>query len=108
MFYTYIQNNSGGSFEINDELKHFVIIEADNGKEADSIAEKVGIYFDGVENGIDCSCCGDRWDRASYEEGTNTPKIYGGEIQDVLNYSQPFKEAIIYYKNGKKEVFKRE
>ena len=28
------------------------------------LAEDIGLYFDGVEQGMDCSCCGDRWYRA--------------------------------------------
>ena len=24
------------------------------------------VYFDGVEKGLDCSCCGDRWSRFMY------------------------------------------
>ena len=32
-------------------------------QEADTRAEKFGIYFDGVKNGQDCDCCGDRWRR---------------------------------------------
>lgn len=58
MFYFYSQNNSGGSFRppaIN------VIVEASSAAEADSIAEGLGLYFDGVG---DCSCCGDRWHKA--------------------------------------------
>lgn len=34
MFYTYRQNNSGGVFEVNDNVKHYVIIEADSAIEA--------------------------------------------------------------------------
>lgn len=59
MFYVYRQNNSGGSFRppaIN------VIVEASSAVEADSIAEGVGIYFNGED---DCPCCGYRWDQAS-------------------------------------------
>lgn len=49
MFYTYRQNNSGGSFKITKKIKHFVIIEADSAKEANKKAEHIGIYFDGVK-----------------------------------------------------------
>lgn len=58
MFYVYRQNNSGGSFRT---PAISVIVEADNATEADTIAETVGIYFDGAG---DCSCCGNRWDNA--------------------------------------------
>ena len=58
MFYVYRQNNSGGSFlppAVN------VIVEADNAAEADTIADGVGIYFNGEG---DCPCCGYRWSEA--------------------------------------------
>ena len=29
--------------------------------EANTKACDIGIYFDGVANGADCECCGDRW-----------------------------------------------
>ena len=62
MFYFYSQNNSGGSFRppaIN------VIVEASCAAEADTIAEGLGLYFDGIG---DCPCCGDRWHRAEDDE----------------------------------------
>ena len=64
MFYVFRQNNSGGSWDI-DELNcigKIVIVEADNEDLAVEEALKIGLYFDGVKKGIDCECCGDRWD----------------------------------------------
>ncbi|MCA0117412.1 hypothetical protein [Bacillus sp. RSS_NA_20] len=60
-FYEYTQNNSGGHFEVNDKVCHRLFIEAENLAEADSIAESLGVYFNGVTDGVDCGCCGDRW-----------------------------------------------
>jgi len=62
-YYLYNQNNSGGSFDIDDKkgIGPRVWIEASNRAEAHERATSLGIYFDGVEKGIDCSCCGDRW-----------------------------------------------
>lgn len=60
-FYEYNQNNSGGSFTVNKELAHRVFIEAENRERADEIAFGLGIYFNGVNDGVDCRCCGDRW-----------------------------------------------
>ncbi len=58
-FYEYDQNNSGGNFGP-PAIK--VFIEANSVVEAYEIAQdKYGIYFDGVDNGMDCDCCGDRW-----------------------------------------------
>ena len=60
-FFLYRQNNSGGHFVVDDNLSREVAIEADTEEQANDIAEGYGIYFNGVSEGIDCPCCGDRW-----------------------------------------------
>ena len=60
-FYEYSQNNTGGSFATDDNLCHRLFIEANSSDEADSIAEGLGCYWNGVDEGSDCPCCGDRW-----------------------------------------------
>ena len=62
MFYEFRQNNSGGHFDVDENLCHRLYIEADTQSEAISKAEELGCYWDGVYKGIDCPCCGDRWD----------------------------------------------
>lgn len=89
MFFTFHQNNSGGSFHIDHKVTQFVIIEAKNAKQANSIAESIGIYFDGCENDRDCSCCGDRWYRTSDYDGKDKPLLYG---EDPSNYKSMFVE----------------
>lgn len=61
MFYQFDQNNSGGSFDVDENVCHRLFIEAYSLEEATDKAESLGCYWDGVENGIDCPCCGDRW-----------------------------------------------
>ena len=61
MFFEYNQNNSGGSFDVDSQVCHRVIIEANDKDDAYFIAQSKGIYFNGVHNGKDCECCGDRW-----------------------------------------------
>jgi hypothetical protein len=63
MLYEFRQNNSGGAFVINSTLDTNLWIEADSPKEANKAAQSIGVYFDGCEIGVDCSCCGDRWHR---------------------------------------------
>ena len=58
-FYEFYQNNSGGYFDTSVPLCLWV--EASSAEEACAIAEEHGVYFDGVDKGIDCECCGDRW-----------------------------------------------
>lgn len=66
--YQFKQNNSGGHFIINDEVCPNVYITAKNSKEANEKAESIGIYFDGVIEGVDCPCCGDRWHRVDEDD----------------------------------------
>lgn len=77
-FYTFRQNNSGGSF-IGTECH---IIEADNATQANHKAYQYDIYFDGCASGRDCSCCGDRWYEV-YDEGDEQPKYYGIVLDTV-------------------------
>ena len=64
-FYHFSQNNSGGGFHFEPDrgISAHVIIEAKDENEAVDRAERIGLYFDGVEDDLDCECCGDRWDR---------------------------------------------
>lgn len=62
-FYLFDQNNSGGNFDTDDKLCHRLLIEASSSEEATEIAEQLGCYWNGVDEGIDCECCGDRWRR---------------------------------------------
>lgn len=80
MFYTYVQNNSGGKFITDNHVGEFVIIEASSYKEANTLAESHGVYFNGCNNDIDCYCCGDRWNE-SYD-GSEEPMIYGRTIEE--------------------------
>lgn len=75
MFYELTQNNSGGYFKVDDKLCNMLIIEADSEKEALNKAEDLGCYWDGVDKGIDCPCCGDRWYRYAEEIKINSPCI---------------------------------
>ncbi len=59
MFYCFGQNNPGGFFDGAQVL----IVEAASSQEAQELALKEGVYFDGVSSGRDCECCGDRWFR---------------------------------------------
>lgn len=108
MFYTFDQNNSGGEFVVNDQVAHYVIIEAASAKEANEIAESKGIYFNGCKEGNDCPCCGDRWCSA-YEEGDKSPLIYG---QPPEKYKNMFAKkgqvyCYVYWKSGKVSTFKQ-
>ena len=96
-FYHFSQNNSGGSFDVqpNEGIDVNVIIEAPSAPEANTIAEGIGIYFNGCSTGIDCSCCGDRWYKVDYYEGSEKPGIYGNPFEKDDSHS-----GYIHYLNG--------
>ena len=105
MFYTFSQNNSGGSFDIDHMLAHFVIIEADTAEEANTIAESVGIYFNGCDEGMDCDCCGDRWySQWDDKDGTEEPMIYDRAPEAYSCMFTPVDKPYchVYYKDGLK------
>ena len=107
MFYTFHQNNSGGEFKVDEDTKHYTIIEANNAEEANQIAiNKTDIYFDGVERGWDCPCCGDRWCKVDDLDGTDKPTIYGKDVFEY-KFSMGFREEfIVHYADGRKVVGK--
>lgn len=111
-FYTYDQNNSGGSFEFDHRngISLYVIVEADSAGEADEKAEDIGLYFDGA---YDCSCCGNRWHEAggwwSDDEGDQYPSVFGRPVwekeEDSLFSSIRWEQegtpfAYVHFANG--------
>lgn len=112
MFFDYRQNNSGGSFVFDKKrgISVNVIIEANSAKDADEIAQSKGLYFDGVSEGFDCECCGDRWyPRDNYfstEEGDPVPSLYGTPLTEHASYvrwAEP--DTFIHYLDGRVEAF---
>ena len=115
-FYQFDQNNSGGSFVVDDDLCHRLFIEADSADEATAIAESMGVYFDGVDDGMDCECCGDRWYRQWPTDGKTLPIKFGDKMFDTIEeyaqymadtYGWTKPDARIFYKDGtRKEIFR--
>jgi len=79
-YFEYRQKNSGGYYYGPAKI---VIIEAHDGAHADTIAvDTFDIYFDGLETGMDCDCCGARWYSARGDEGDPVPSHYGKPITE--------------------------
>lgn len=102
-FYEFGQNNSGGSFVVDDKLCHRVVIEADNAEVANQKAESLGIYFDGVSSGSDCECCGDRWYPCDEYDTID-------DIDDLQNLADQYgwttPDIRVFYSDGSvKEIF---
>lgn len=110
-FYTFNQNNSGGSFHVDGNVCHYVIIEATSSQDANDRAERIGIYFDGVSRGRDCPCCGSRWSTIwSDEDGDEEPLIYGQspESFDFGKYNLSRKGEVqcrIHFVDGSKKEY---
>ena len=119
-FFEFDQNNSGGSFDVDDKICHRLFIEAESSEEATEIAESLGCYWDGCAQGIDCNCCGDRWSSDPDEvELPYTWEPFQGdaiEVKTIEEYAQyeadtwgwTSPDGRIFYKNGKViEIFRR-
>jgi glutamine amidotransferase-like uncharacterized protein len=97
-FYVYWQNNSGGYFIKNDDVREEVVIEADYEYKANETLEIITERYSEC-----CSCCGERW--------SNYPRR---ELETVEEYKEWFKkegwheDSIIYYADGKKEIIYKE
>ena len=97
-FLTYHQNNSGGYYLIDDNVKHYVIIEGYDMWQIEAKANSV--LSDYREY---CSCCGRRW--SSYfddEDLTEEPMIYNKSVYEYVSHWS--EQAIIYYLDGTREV----
>ena len=106
-FYQFSQNNSGGFFK-NDHksgIAEYVIIEASSAKQANKLAESIGIYFDGCVLGVDCGCCGDRWYSVDESDGDAVPTIYGESIAEWVENETVIPKGYVHYLNGTLKKF---
>jgi hypothetical protein len=71
-YFEFSQNNSGGGWQVDHEagIAEKVFVQASSVSEANEKAKDIGIYFDGLDTGRDCSCCGSRWSECwEHDEG---------------------------------------
>lgn len=109
-WYEFTQNNTGGSFEVNDDVTHRLFIEADTKTIAEEKAFRLGVYYNGVDDGIDCGCCGDRWYGCDEVElphysGADTVEESAQWLADQYGWCEP--DARIFYCDGRiKEIYR--
>jgi hypothetical protein len=112
-FFTFHQNNSFGTFEYDKEkgITCTVIIEVVDADDSVNRAENIGLYFEGVSDGSDCPCCGDRWSRPRSDDGTEVPEYYGEDVRRELS-NKPLRflkddqqEIAVHYLDGRIEWF---
>ncbi len=92
------QNNSGGSFITDENLCSSVYIEAETFDEANAKALSFGIYYDGVADGCDCECCGDRWYQPWNEEKDFSEEKVQKWANQYGGWTKP--DARIFYADG--------
>jgi hypothetical protein len=95
-FYRFDQNNSGGDYQ--KPARH-VFVEANTSEEANNIAEKIGIYFDGADMGYDCDCCGDRWNPVYHFESKSISDV-NAFINKYGDHDTRAIFAVVYFLNG--------
>lgn len=80
MYYIAPQNNSGGSFIVNDTIDSYVIVESDDFKNANTkfneLIEDYSYY---------CPCCGERWYGLEYSVDDLTLVETDGPTNAVLH-----------------------
>ena len=108
-WYEFRQNNSGGSFHINDAVSVLVLIQAASAREANTKAQDIGIYFNGCRDGRDCDCCGDRWYEADDAMSSFTTYNWRNrfdptEHANVREFAQAHADADMWAKDGKPSV----
>ncbi len=106
-FFCFHQNNSGGMFVVNKKVTHYVIVEAADAAHANVLAQGLGIYFNGCNDGTDCECCGDRWYPVD-GAGDPSPMIYrepaDKAAKDSWFASPGSPVCYIYHFDGTKET----
>lgn len=95
--YVFWQNNSGGYFEVTETLSHYVVVEAHSADHANDRARDLGIYFFGCWEGIDCTCCGDRWVEMENDEEVQSLYQFKSDRRSNMLSNKYF---VVYRLNG--------
>jgi len=99
-FFTFVQNNSGGYFYENDDVAHFLIVEAPSLSDAVHKMREITSSYEDY-----CPCCGERWsDWLDDDSGKEEPMVYDTRIKEAPVAIGFFgSTTIIYYYDGTKE-----
>lgn len=114
-WFSYHQNNSGGDFIVDEDdlIAPYVIIQATDGEDANRRALMHGLYFDGIEKGRDCECCGDRWYAVwRDDEGMGEPTAYTHEpLEETVDgywFAKPGDlVAVVVHVSGQVDLYRK-
>ena len=97
------QNNSGGHFIINDEVGHWVFVQARNATEATARLKEIT-----KDSGEDwCPCCGERWlVWLNEDDGHPEPMIYGTPVRLAKGGFSSREEIRMYAQDGRVAYYK--
>ena len=97
-FYEFSQNNSGGHYDVDENVCSTVLVEAIDESHAISKMEKF------TENGSgSCYCCGERWSLYSPDEVE-----YSDEWKPYMGICTTNPAAIIHFIDGAKKLIPKE
>lgn len=98
-FYLFTQNNSGGDFDVDENVCHHVIIEANDESYAKQLFEPMIEDQSGS-----CECCGPRWGCTDPDEVVMFSESLHEYAQKLANMSFVFSspEVIIHHLDGNK------
>ena len=85
MIYSFRQNNSGGFYR--QPAKFIIVKNARDREHATEIAMSAGMYLQGIAAGMDCYCCGDRWNGVDNEWDTMENALLAINDKDVMQDS---------------------
>ena len=87
-YYTYHQNNSGGRYDVGPVMAPIMIVQAHDCEEANHLAQRIGLYWDGVAMGMDCEC--------GEHDATPEPTIYGSTDLEKWSVRRHDREPQVY------------
>lgn len=98
-FYVFVQNNSGGSLVMDDNVRGTVIFQAENGTEAVHRFKKL-IDSDRCYRRY-CPCCGERWSDCpdAVYQSIDVPE----EKREAFD-KESKGSAVVYYVDGRKQI----
>ncbi len=103
MFYAFYQNSSFGLYYLDSVFAPVMIVESDSVDDANARAIDIGIYFDDVNTGKDCPCCGDRWKMVDQDDATPRPIWRDQNVKSMSKtprFHDDYVECRVFYKDG--------